>query len=101
MPGRSGWSVAGSGSIRLRAGEPWVHGQIPTTRKEDGPRELLPEREIRVLRVLGGSLSLPAIAAELRQPPNTTTAHTQAIYPSSASPQGMTPSPKEKRLGIL
>jgi hypothetical protein len=79
------------------AGELWVHGQIPITRKEGGPPELLPEHELRVRRVLGGSLSLPAIAAELRQPPNTARAHTQAIYPSSASPHGMTPSPKEKR----
>ncbi len=44
------------------------------------PVESLTESEIRVLRLLRGSLSLREIAAELFLSPNTIKTHTQAIY---------------------
>lgn len=40
----------------------------------------LTERQVRVLRLLRGSLTLPEIATELSLSPNTVKTHTQAIY---------------------
>jgi DNA-binding NarL/FixJ family response regulator len=42
--------------------------------------EPLTEREIRVLRLLRGSLTLPEIGAELGLSPNTIKTRTQVIY---------------------
>ena len=40
----------------------------------------LTERQVRVLRLLRGSLTLSEIATELSLSPNTVKTHTQAIY---------------------
>jgi LuxR family maltose regulon positive regulatory protein len=40
----------------------------------------LTERQVRVLRLLRGSLTLTEIATELSLSPNTVKTHTQAIY---------------------
>ena len=40
----------------------------------------LTERQVRVLRLLRGTLTLPEIATELSLSPNTVKTHTQAIY---------------------
>jgi LuxR family maltose regulon positive regulatory protein len=53
-------------------------------RLRPGPRDHLPEplsdRELSVLRLLGGSLSQPEIAAELGISAHTVKSHTRAIY---------------------
>ena len=40
----------------------------------------LTKRQVRVLRLLRGSLTLPEIASELSLSPNTVKTHTHAIY---------------------
>ncbi|HEX5579623.1 MAG TPA: LuxR C-terminal-related transcriptional regulator [Candidatus Limnocylindria bacterium] len=66
----------------------WLHQSIATLRHRlrlrPGPRHHLPEplsdRELSVLRLLGGSLSQPEIAAELGISPHTVKSHARAIY---------------------
>jgi LuxR family maltose regulon positive regulatory protein len=51
------------------------------TRSESAPRPYdLTERQVRVLRLLRGPLTLTEIATELSLSPNTVKTHTQAIY---------------------
>ena len=60
----------------MRCDDPYlvIRGE-PATLTDD-----LTERQVRVLRLLRGSLTLSEIATELSLSPNTVKTHTQAIY---------------------
>jgi LuxR family maltose regulon positive regulatory protein len=53
---------------------------LMTRRKSATLPDDLTERQVRVLRLLRGSLTLSEIATELSLSPNTVKTHTQAIY---------------------
>ena len=66
---------AAGGRVWIDSSVGWgavVHGQIPRSGKEGDPAELLTEPEIRVLRLLRGSLPLP----QIRSLPNSSCADT-------------------------
>jgi LuxR family transcriptional regulator, maltose regulon positive regulatory protein len=61
---------------RRAGGRPRLNGRSPGT----GPAEPLTGREMAVLRLLTGTLSLREIANVMYVSPNTVKTHTQAIY---------------------
>ena len=67
---------AGPMSARLNA----IQGDIRAARADGAYAESLTDRELDVLRLLQGSLSLPEIAAELHLSANTVKTHTYSVY---------------------
>lgn len=67
---------AGPMSARLNA----IQGDIRARRADGAYAESLTDRELDVLRLLQGSLSLPEIAAELHLSANTVKTHTYSMY---------------------
>jgi LuxR family transcriptional regulator, maltose regulon positive regulatory protein len=63
------------GQLRQRFGT-----EPPTEPKGEGQRLGLTDREVTVLRMLRGPMSIAGIARELELSPNTIKTHTQAIY---------------------
>lgn len=57
-----------------------VEGQIRASREMDLEREPLTDREMEILRLLQGSLSLGEIARELYISPNTVKTHAKSVY---------------------
>ena len=57
-----------------------IEQRLNARSQTEAPAEPLTEREVQVLRLLGGPLSLRDIARELYVSPNTVKTHTQAIY---------------------
>jgi LuxR family maltose regulon positive regulatory protein len=68
----------GMDSMRARLGA--VQDEIRAPRTESPGSETLTDRELEVLRLLQGSLSLRDIAAELYISPNTVKTHAKAVY---------------------
>ena len=60
----------------MRCNDPYLMTSSETAALTDD----LTERQVRVLRLLRGSLTLPEIATELSLSTNTVKTHTQAIY---------------------
>ena len=68
--------------------------------READNAEPLTEREVAVLRMLGGTLSLREIGHELYVSPNTVKTHTQAIYRKLGVSSRHDAVARGKRLGI-
>ena len=88
------------GTEALQAHLADIHGHLVRPSREADSAEPLTEREVAVLRMLGGTLSLREIGHELYVSANTVKTHTQAIYRKlgvSSRPDAVA---RGKRLGI-